>query len=132
MNCLEILPELTQYQFAVPNHVWEEIHRRPQRLRLRKVFKEGWLEEAEITDLAEIETYSKYRTRFGAGESACLALACSRGWIVASDEKAVKREVALKLGAARMIDTKTLLQDAVNKSILTEMKFKDLCDRFEF
>jgi predicted nucleic acid-binding protein len=130
INCFEILPQLSPYQFTIPNHVWDEVHRKAQRLRLKKALNEGWLEEVEIVDLSEIDLYSKYRSRFDAGESACLALGASRRWIVASDEKAVKREVRLNLGTELMADTRTLLQMAVSKAILTETKFKDLCDRF--
>lgn len=90
---LSILPELDHYRFLVPNHVLDEVHRKAQRQRLRKALKVGWLEEVEIVDLTEMELYAEYRARFGEGESACMAVARSRGWIVASDERAVRKEL---------------------------------------
>jgi predicted nucleic acid-binding protein len=95
----------------VPNHVREEVHYRHQRLKLRKLFRSGALKEVEITDLTEIDLYAQYRKRFGEGESACLALAASRGWSVASDEKAVKRELAAR-PAAKYLNSESLMEEA--------------------
>lgn len=131
MGELGILPKLKSYEFWVPNHVKDEVHRKTQRLRLRKALKAGWLKELEITDLAEVELYVQNRSRFGEGESAGMAIAQARGWIEASDDRAVKREVKAKMGPDRLLDTRKLLQEAVNKGTLEQPRFESLCNRFD-
>ncbi|MBI4064546.1 MAG: hypothetical protein HY401_09655 [Elusimicrobia bacterium] len=126
MNQLQILPKLKQYKFLTPNHVLDEVHRRSQRLKLRKAIKAGWLEEFEIADISEIELYAQYRTRFGSGESACMAAAVKRGWTVASDERAVKREITAKLGSNNSLGTRNLLEAAVQANVLDQTRFNEL------
>jgi len=41
----------------------DEVHRRNQRLKLRKAIKAGWFEEFEIADMARIELYAQYRVQ---------------------------------------------------------------------
>ena len=83
--------------------------------------------------MAEIELYAQHRSRFGQGESACMAVAQIRGWLVASDDRAVRRAVTASLGADRFLDTKGLLETAmtaglISKSDLEEI-FKKLFDK---
>jgi predicted nucleic acid-binding protein len=50
----------------------------------------------------------------GKGEAACLALAESRGWLVASDEKRrFRREVLALLGSGRLVTTPGLFVLAI-------------------
>jgi len=131
MNCIDILPKLNKYEFWMPGDVNSEVHRRNQRVRLRKALKLKWLKELEITDMAEMELYAKYRKRFGNGESACMAVGCNRKWIVASDEKAVKKEVVSAIGTANLLDTKTILKMAASEGVLDKSEFERLCENFE-
>ncbi len=110
LNKLDILKNIKGYKFFIPNHVTVEVHKRTQRLQIHKAFKEGWIQELEISDLSEIEFYIRYRSRFGQGESACMAVAESRGWIVASDDRSVQREVKKKFGAEKLMSTDILLK----------------------
>jgi len=50
---LEILEKLKFYEFFLPNHVKQEVHRRAQRKQLRKAIKSDWIKEIKITDLSE-------------------------------------------------------------------------------
>jgi hypothetical protein len=51
----------------------------------------------------------------GRGEGACLALAVSKGWVVASDERRrLRRELVERIGAARMVDRASLLRHAIS------------------
>ena len=131
MRLLGILPKLPAFEFWVPNHVKDEVHRRNQRLQLRKALRAGWIEEVEIIDLTEIELYAQHRSRFGQGESACMAVAQTRGWTVASDDRAVKRNVTATLGADRLLDTKGLLESAVTAGVVDQADCEELFVRFE-
>ena len=130
MGQLGILPRLQGFKFWVPNHVKGEVHRRNHRLQLRKALRAGWIEELEVVDLAEIELYAQYRSRFGQGESACMAVARTRGWTVASDDRAVKRDAVQTLGADRLMDTKDLLEAAVAAGIVEREEFEKIRNRF--
>lgn len=127
---LGILPKLRGFEFWTPNHVKEEIHRRSQRLQLRKALRAGWISELEVFDPAEIELYASYRSRFGQGESACMAVARTRGWTVASDDRAVKRAVTGNLGADRWSGTKGLLEAATEAGFIGRSDFEEICERF--
>ncbi len=129
MGQLGILPRLQGFKFWAPNHVRDEVHRRNHRLQLRKALHAGWIEELEVVDPAEAELYAQYRSRFGQGESACMAVAGTRGWSVASDDRAVKRDVARTMGEGRLIDTKGLLESAVTAGLMERADFEQICDR---
>lgn len=126
---LGILPKIREFEFRVPNHVKDEVHRRNQRLQLRKAIRAKWIEELEVVDLSEIELYAQHRSRFGQGESACMAVAQTRGWVIASDDRAVKRAVTVALGADRLLDTKTILEAAIAAGFVTRPDFEEICSK---
>lgn len=78
MDRLELLAGLKGHEFCVPDQVVEEIHRKVQRERLREAIRVGWLKEIEVTDIAEIEMYAKYRRRCGKSTRPCRAISRSR------------------------------------------------------
>ncbi|NDB00260.1 MAG: hypothetical protein EBY25_04760 [Betaproteobacteria bacterium] len=48
-------------------------------------------------------------------EAACLALAVSKGWMAASDERRrLRRELVERIGAARIVDTASLFRHAIS------------------
>lgn len=132
MNRLDIMAGLKGYEFYVPDQVVEEIHRKVQRERLREAIKAGWLKEIEVTDIAEIEIYAKYRQRFGKGESACLAVGRNRKWAVATDDRTVKREVSTVMGSGNLLDTSTILAMAVKQGVLTTPELAELRANYSF
>jgi predicted nucleic acid-binding protein len=129
---LDLLPQLTSHTFFLSNHVRQEIHYRSQRIRLTKAIKNEWMEVVEISDIAEMETYARYRTRFGQGESACLALGLHRSWIVASDDRAVRREILNTRGSEWFTDTLGILKEAADSNVLSESDFAIIRKRLGF
>jgi len=133
VNRLNILPQLTSLKFIVSNHVRQEIHYRSQRIRLRNAIKNEWIKEVEISDRAEMETYAQYRSRFGQGESACLSLGQHRSWIVASDDRAVRREIINTRGPEWIMDTLGILKEAMkDPKVLSKSDFVVICRRLGF
>lgn len=132
MNRLGLLTGLKGYEFYVPDQVVEEVHRKVQRERLREAIKAGWLKEIEVTDIAEMEIYAKYRHRFGKGESACLAVGRNRKWPVATDDRAVKREVQVVMGSGNLLDTGAILAIAVKQGVLTSAELTEIRENFSF
>lgn len=73
---------------------------------LQAALAEGALSVESLASPDELQIYADLSQILGSGESACLALAASRGWFVACDEKRVfLREAHSRLGDNRIINT---------------------------
>lgn len=117
---LDLLAKLPGYEFVVPDHVIEEITVPDQRSRIDDALTNAWLRKASIVDVPEIALFADLHRVLGAGEAACLAVASSRGWYVASDEKgAFRREALSRLGQGRLLTTPGLLLMAIRCSVLS-------------
>jgi predicted nucleic acid-binding protein len=117
---MDILGRLPQFQFHVVNHVVAEIRYERQRLRLRAALEAGTVTEIEITEPAEILLYDEFRRVLGDGESASLAVAVQRRWVIAADEKgAFRRELFARLGEDYLLDTLGALVTAINAGVIT-------------
>jgi len=116
----DILAGLRQYALQIPNHVVREIDREDQSARLRVALTRGDFGEFEITDLTEIALYAEFRRFLGDGESACLAVAASRRWMIATDEKRrLRREILDRLGEAYLLNTPGAILETIRAGIIT-------------
>jgi predicted nucleic acid-binding protein len=117
---MDLFGALSGYAFVVPNHVVAEVTDATERTRLAAAMTAGVVTEIEITDLAEIELYVALRRILGDGESACLAVAATRGWVMAADEKGrLRREAYERLGEANLVNTPGILVSVIQEEILT-------------
>jgi len=117
---MDILRRLPQFRFHVVNHVRAEIRYENQRVRLQAATAGGGVTEIEITDRDEILLYDELRKFLGDGESASLAVAVSRRWIIAADEKGrFRREVFNRLGEDYLLDTLGALLTAIRSGVIT-------------
>lgn len=120
INRMDILAGLRDFAFRVPNHVVAEVEYEDQKERLHAALAAGVLGEIEITDLPEIALYAELRAFLGDGESACLAVAATRRWVIATDEKRrLSREIFGRLGEGYMLDTPGALVAALRAGILS-------------
>lgn len=109
----------TGFEAHVPNHVVAEMTRQHQRERLVAAMAAGHLTEMEITELAELSEYAGLRKRFGDGESAAMAVAFTRGWMIAVDEAGPVRRIVLeRLGKDHLVTTPSLLTRAVRRNVI--------------
>lgn len=116
-NELHILNDIEKFDFSVPDEVVQEVIRPPQNEILRQAIESGDITQISITDAAELLLFAAIRDnhRLGAGESACIAIAQSRGWSVATDELGrCRNEIVARLGAERLLTTDNLRQLALN------------------
>ena len=68
----------------------------------------------------EIEAYAIYRSRFGDGESAAMAVAVNRRWLIAIDEKGpTRREVIARLGEDHLLTTASILGTAIADGLIS-------------
>lgn len=73
-----------------------------------------------MIDLQEIEPFANLAMTRGRGEAASLALAATRGFLVASDERKVfLRQARQRLGEGRIVNTPGLFVLAIQRGTLT-------------
>lgn len=117
---MDILTRLPQFRFHVVNHVRAEIRYESQCARLQAATEGGRVTEIEITDPAEILLYDELRQFLGDGESASLAVAVSRRWVIAADEKGrFRRELFGRLGEDYLLDTLGALLTAIRANVIS-------------
>ena len=133
---LALLGALPGCEFVVPEDVVSEITDVQQRAAFDAALAAGHLRKEPITDPQELARYAEFRAIMGKGEAACIALAKSRGWLIASDEKRpLRREVHRWLGPGRLITTPGLFVVGIRAGVLTieeADRAKDLLEQRRF
>ena len=117
---LSLLPILDSYEFVIPSEVLAEISDPDQRTAVEKALAARFLKEISVDSIAAIELFGVLRDVMGRGEAACLALAATAGFHLASDEKKRFRRRAIELiGEARIIRTERLILEAIQAGHLS-------------
>ena len=117
---LPLLGRAGGLRFVVPDEVLAEITD-PEQVRMLEIaLTDGSINRESITSPDELVTFADLSQILGSGESACLALASSRGWLVACDEKRVfLREARNRLGDGRILNTPGLYVFWVRSGLLS-------------
>jgi predicted nucleic acid-binding protein len=117
---LALLGRVAGLRFVIPDEVVAEVTEPEQRRTLEAVLADGSLKQESIANPAELAVFVELSQILGSGESACLALASSRGWLVACDEKRVfLREARSRLGEGRVLNTPGLYVLWIRSGLLT-------------
>ena len=114
----------------------EEVERAPARPQLDEAIRNGSVdvETANLEDPGEQEALARYdgMPAFeGRGDAEVIALAVSRGYIVCSDDRAIRKQVREDLGSERFAGTLDLLVWAVRDGRLelgTALDFLEASD----
>jgi predicted nucleic acid-binding protein len=119
INRLDLLERLPPFSFVVPQEVIKEITDVAQSELVQGAISSGSLGEVQLDSIPELRVYAQLVRTLGSGEAACLALAESRGWLIASDEKRkFYREAMVRLGQDRIINTAGILLKAIRLKVL--------------
>lgn len=91
------------------------------------------LEEVRITSIEELRAYATLGERLGRGESASIALASSRGWLLGTDDEGrrLRRAVHERLNG-RTIATRDILCDWIRRGVISVREadqFKRILDQ---
>lgn len=120
VNRIEFLQSLPPYSFVVPEHVIAEVCDSQQAAALTVAITNGIVVEVKLTDPSELDLYAELLRMLGSGEAACLALAETRGWFLASDEKKLfLREAGKRIGRNRILNTAGIFVKAIRLGLLT-------------
>lgn len=117
---LALLGVLPTYRFQLPVEVLHELTDLAQRIAVDEAIAAGQLDLLVVDALDALAMFGELRDLMGRGEAACLALAATGGFHLASDEKKRFRRKAIELiGEARILGTEDLLLEAIRSSRIT-------------
>jgi predicted nucleic acid-binding protein len=117
---LSLLAALDSYSFRVPCEVLAEISEPDQRAAVDAALTAGHLEEIAVDTIEALQLFGVLRDIMGLGEAACLALAATAGFHIASDEKKRFRKRAIELiGEERILRTESLLLEAIRRDCIS-------------
>ena len=110
LDRIDVLERLPGYEFHVSEHAAEGGVTRPEQAApLKASLDAGRIRRAVMTDAVEISCYAELRRMLGDGEAANLAIAETRGWMIACDEKRrFRREAEARLGTSRIVNAPSL------------------------
>ncbi len=117
---MDLLAQIPDLVFHVPPEVLSEMTVAEQRRQVEGVVASGGLKMARIEAVEELQAFSEYVDQFGKGESACLAIATCRKWVIATDEtkdKRLSREITTR--GIRVINTPGILLKGIRQGVVT-------------
>ncbi|MBA4379489.1 MAG: hypothetical protein C0393_02180 [Anaerolinea sp.] len=119
-NRLGLLGRLPGQRFLVPDLVEAELHKPDQIEEFRRQIEAGAFERIQFDDLETLTLFAEHQETLGRGEAACLALAQTRGYSIASDEGRHFRRLAIDtLGQQRLLTTPDLYLLAIRNGLLS-------------
>jgi predicted nucleic acid-binding protein len=117
---LDLLGHIRDMIFHAPQEVLNEVSEPGQMRKVEEALESGVLRRLKIVDVEELEAVAEYVEQFGKGESACLAVAIHRHWVVATDEtkdRRLSREIASR--GIKLINTPGILLKAIRQGSLS-------------
>ena len=117
---LDLLGVVPPYVFYVPNETLREIAYPDQQAELREALDHGWIHETRMEAIEELQIFTRANEQLGSGESACLALAQTRTWILGTDDsKGVKWKKVVSESEIKVLNTPGILLLAIRQGVLT-------------
>lgn len=117
---LDLLGALPPYVFHAPQEALKEITYPEQQAELKQALERGWILETRLEAIAELQVFTQANEQLGSGESACLALAEVRGWILGTDDsKGAKWKKVISAPGINILNTPGILLLAIRQGILT-------------
>lgn len=121
---LSLLGELSGYRFILPDAVYAEITYAKQKVSIDAQIKAGNLGRESITDekMDEFQLYNDLvASGIERGEAACLTLAKTRGYHLASDDarNPFLRKAIELIGEERILKTEDLLLECIRNGLIT-------------
>src|SRR5205823_3852319 len=89
--------------------------------RLELAFENGWLIEASVNQIPELELFARLSAdnRLGKGECAAIAIAANRDLLIAVDDKRAPKSASALLSDERIIDTARIIVSLIETGALT-------------
>lgn len=123
---LEKLISWVKSEMVVESHVKQEAqYSQAGSIDLTQYIQDGSVIEEEISGQEQEELFYHYlksalgKTKIHAGEAACLALAISKGYGLASDEKAVREEFKRKCSDKICMSSWMIVDKAIERGMIS-------------
>jgi predicted nucleic acid-binding protein len=121
---IDLLTGLQTAQVVIGRRALSEIRKPPARDALRAAVDAGGIlvktiDLSDVREQAALARFDARRAFQGRGDAEVLALAACRGYIVASDERAIQRTALQEFGKQRVAGTLDILIWAVREERLT-------------
>ena len=120
VDALPIVAGLSDYEFVIVDHAAEEITDEQHALALQIAFDQGHLKRVSLVNSDALALFVELVQVMGRGEAASLALAHSKNWYIACDEKRVFRRKAVELlGEDRLLTTPGIIVLCIRQGLIT-------------
>ena len=117
---LDLLRDHEGYKIVVTEHVRREVTYPNQSAELATALSSGDIDEIQLTGVVELRIFAELTTVLGWGESAAIAVAANRNWVIAMDELGrARREVYERVGRNRLINTPGLILSCIRNGNIT-------------
>jgi predicted nucleic acid-binding protein len=130
---LDLLRHHESYRIGVTEHIRREVTCPDQVAELAEAVTARDIDEIRMIDPVELKIFAELNAVLGRGESASIAVASNRGWVIAMDKLGrVHREVHERLGRHRLINTPGLILSCVRNGAITVPEADGIKARLEF
>jgi predicted nucleic acid-binding protein len=108
-------------RLVIPAEVRSEVRRPDQVAALDAALSAGWIVEETMTVTVEVALFAQLAARgtLGLGERAVIALAVSRGWGAALQDKPAREEALRRNKAVELHDTESFVREAIEHGAIT-------------
>jgi predicted nucleic acid-binding protein len=120
VNRLDLLGAVPPYIFHVPPEVVAEIWYPDQQHAVQEAIEKGWIRQTRLEDPLELQTFARATAQLGKGESACIALAEKRNWVLGTDDsKGAKWKKVISAPGIQILNTPGIILLAIRNGVLT-------------
>jgi predicted nucleic acid-binding protein len=117
---LDLLTDHSDWRFVVTDHVGSEVLETTQQNALSHALSQAQMDLILVSEQSELERFAQLNTFLGKGESAAIAVAENRDWLIAMDEGGkARRTVQEGPCKNRLITTPGILLDLIRKQSIT-------------
>jgi predicted nucleic acid-binding protein len=108
-------------RLVIPTEVRGEIRRPEQVAALDAALADGWISEETIAATAEVVLFAQLAARgaLGIGERAVIAMAATRGWGAALQDKPAREEAQRQNKRMELHNTESFVRQAIGHSVIT-------------
>lgn len=108
-------------RLVIPAEVRSEVRRPDQVAALDAALSAGWIVEETMTATVEVALFAQLAARgtLGLGERAVIALAVSRGWGAALQDKPAREEALRRNKAVELHGTESFVREAIEHGAIT-------------
>ena len=132
---LDLLCSQLNFRVVVTEHllgssgIFGELTDPTQAAEAEKAVAAGLMESVALTDPSELALFATLNQFLGRGESAAIAVAANRGWLVATDDRLARRECERRLGPNSTMSTPGILLGCIRNGSLSVAEADNIKDR---